>query len=115
MSTEFQDTLKGKFKIYQDPVFKDNPNASTETRIKAWVRDEKHIEEMRAFLATLDRESLSDNPKDSYSKAGYDFFAEDIARWDAGDHSNGDVGFFYCPYLPLELVEGKPFKVRKKE
>ena len=109
---EFEKTLAGRYKVYVDPAFANGEQVTV--GYKGFVRNQESIDKMRAFLATLDRETLSDNPKDSYSKAGFDYWTEDIARWDAGDHGDGSVGFFYCPYIPDALKEGKPFKTRYK-
>jgi hypothetical protein len=112
--TEFQGVLNSKIKVYVDPY------PDSEVRVmgyKGWSPTQENIDKMRALLAQYDRETLSDNPKDVYSKAGFDYWTEVIARWDSGDHSDGSEGFFYCPYIPQDLPEslqGVGFKVKKE-
>lgn len=81
--------------VYKDPYI--YPETPIVVGYKGWVRNQKNMDEMRIKLAALDYNSLSDLEKESYI-----LFSEDVSRWDAGDHSDGDVGFFYCPYIALK-------------
>ncbi len=84
-----------KMKVYNDPHFT-GPIKVGYRGISTWTHELN--EEFRAKLAALDYETLSDE-----HKAGYNRYKEYIEKWDSGINPLEEKGFFYCPYIPLEL------------